>query len=86
MTDDMAGTDTLTKVDPVRRHTSEDASRVIGRATEERVRAYAAQSDAVIANRMREVEPEWDIERVLEVNVATLAFTGVVLGGTVDKR
>ncbi len=66
MTDERAGTDTLTKVDPVRRHTSEDASRAIDRATQERVRAYAEQSDAAIANRIRELEPEWDIERVLE--------------------
>lgn len=43
MTDQAADTAALTRVDHVRQHTSEEANRDIDRATEERVRTYAAQ-------------------------------------------
>jgi hypothetical protein len=34
----------------------------------------------------RHKDEEWDIERLLETNAAALAFTGVVLGATFDRR
>jgi len=37
-------------------------------------------------DRIGEVDREWDIERVLEVNASSLALTGLVLGATVDKK
>ena len=39
-----------------------------------------------IPSRLRELDAEWDIERTLEANASTLAFTGVVLAATVDRR
>lgn len=36
--------------------------------------------------RIRNLEGEWDLERVLETNASALALTGVVLGAFVDKR
>lgn len=37
-------------------------------------------------DRIGELDREWDIERVLEVNASSLALTGLVLGATVDKK
>jgi hypothetical protein len=76
---------TATTVDRVPRHTAEDVNRRIRRATEQRVRQYAA-NPVGIDRRLRELDEEWDIERVLETNASALAFTGVALGTTVDKR
>lgn len=32
------------------------------------------------------MDEEWDIERAIECNASALAFTGVVLGATSDRR
>jgi hypothetical protein len=72
-------------VDRVPRNTSEDANRRIQRETDERVRHYATNPTG-IDRRLRELDEEWDIERFLETNASGLAFTGIVLGVTIDKR
>ena len=74
-----------TTVDRVPRHTSEHVNQRIRHETDERVRQFAAHP-AGIDRRLRELDEEWDIERILETNASALAFTGVVLGITVDKR
>ena len=51
----------------------------------ESVRWHAAHPQG-IDRRLRELAEEWNTERMLEADAATLSFTGVVLGGTVDKR
>jgi hypothetical protein len=74
-----------TTVDRVPRHTSADVNQDIQHAADARVRHYAA-NPAGIDRRLRELDEEWDIERLLETNASALAFTGVALGATVDKR
>lgn len=49
------------------------------------VRWHADHPEEIPA-RLRELDAEWDIERTLEANASTLAFTGIVLGATVDRR
>jgi len=66
-------------------NTAEEVNARIQRATNERVRYFAA-NPAGIDGRLRELDEEWDIERVLEANAATVALTGTVLGATVHKR
>ena len=66
-------------------HTADAINRRIRREAEERV-AYFAKYPGEIDPRLRELDREWDIERTLEANASTLAFTGVVLGATVDRR
>ena len=39
-----------------------------------------------IDRRLRELDAEWDIERTLELNAATLALAGTVLGAFSDRR
>ncbi|WP_295073005.1 YgaP-like transmembrane domain [Tabrizicola sp.] len=55
------------------------------KAYEERIAEYAAHPDR-IDERLTELDREWDIERAIEANAATLAFAGVALGATTDRR
>lgn len=45
-----------------------------------------AQHPEQIDARLEELDREWDIERAIEANAATLAFAGVALGATLDRR
>jgi hypothetical protein len=47
----------------------------IRRETDARI-AYFTQEPELIENRLIQLENEWDIERVLEMNAAGIAFTG----------
>lgn len=57
----------------------------IDRKIEASVRHHAAHPE-MIDGRLRELASEWDVERTLEANAATLALTGVLLGAAVHKR
>ena len=72
-------------VDRVPLNTSEEINQRIARETNRRVHFYAANPIG-IERRLRELDEEWDIERVLEANAASLAFAGTVLAATVHKR
>ncbi|WP_103257953.1 YgaP family membrane protein [Tabrizicola aquatica] len=50
-----------------------------------RIAHYADHPDQ-IPTRLQELDHEWDIERAIEANAATLALTGVALGVTLDRR
>jgi hypothetical protein len=71
--------------DRVPDHTPESFNRALERDMADSVRFHAAHPER-IGHRLKELDREWDIERTLEANAATIAFTGVVLGATVDKR
>ncbi|UPJ58255.1 hypothetical protein [Bradyrhizobium sp. 192] len=60
-------------------------NRKIRDETDARVRYYQ-QHKGSIRSRLRQLDEEWDIERAIECNASALAFTGVVLGATGDKR
>jgi hypothetical protein len=60
-------------------HTSPEINRRIRIALTRRVIHFALHPEG-IDERLRELEREWDIERVLEANAALLAFSGVALG------
>ncbi|WP_370870979.1 hypothetical protein, partial [Bradyrhizobium sp.] len=66
-------------------NTSDEINRKIREETDARVRYYQQHKDG-IRSRLRELDEEWDIERAIECNASALAFTGVVLGATGDKR
>ena len=51
----------------------------------ESVRYFAANPTG-IDRRLRELDEEWDIERLLKANASALIIAGVALGVTVDKR
>lgn len=66
-------------------HTAEQVNERIRRQTEANV-AYYAKHPERIDERLRELDAEWDIERALEANAATLAFGGTLLGALVNRR
>ena len=67
-------------------HTSASVNRAIREEAEQRVRNYRHASTAELDERLAELDREWDIERTLETNAATLAFTGSLLAVTKDRR
>ena len=66
-------------------NTSEAMDRKVRQATQTRLRE-ADRSPEGIDRRLDELDQEWDIERAIQANAATLALTGTVLGLTVDRR
>ena len=67
-------------------HTAEEINERIWRQTEENVSACAAAGREAVDRRLRELDHEWDIERTLEANAATVALIGLGLGAFVDRR
>ena len=74
--------DTRTRVPE---NTAASVNESIQRQIEESVRYYASCPDR-IPKRLRELDAEWDIERAIEANAAVIAFGGVFLGATRDRR
>jgi Protein of unknown function (DUF2892) len=66
-------------------NTAPEVNGRIRRQIEEGVVHYAAHPRE-IDGRLNELDEEWDIERVLEANAASLALTGIFLGAFVDRR
>jgi hypothetical protein len=58
----------------------------IQKQTERNVAHYAQAGGNAINRRLAELDHEWDIERMLEANAATVALVGLTLGATVDRR
>jgi hypothetical protein len=67
-------------------HTADRVNERIRRQTEENVARYAAAGPWAIDRRLGELDREWDIERALETNAATVALVGLGLGTFVDRR
>jgi hypothetical protein len=71
--------------DLVRRQSPRAANEAIETAINRSV-FFHLQHPNLIDRRLQELDEEWDIERALEANAATIALTGVVLAATVDRR
>jgi hypothetical protein len=65
--------------DRVERNTSEEINQRIEAQIRRNVLYYAEHPDE-ISRRLHELDAEWDIERVLQTNAASLAFFGTFLG------
>lgn len=72
--------------DRVRRSTSMELNQQIDRQIDNNIHRYANSSPEAIRQRLHELDNEWDVERVLEVNASTLALTGLALGLTVNRK
>lgn len=72
--------------DRVRRSTSPEILNQIDEKIEQNIRFYATQGPELITQRILELDREWDMERWLGTNAATLAFTGAFLGLTASRR
>lgn len=51
----------------------------IDRKIEENIRKYTYQGSYEISERIKELEQEWDITRILQLNAATMALAGIGL-------
>jgi len=60
-------------------NTDEAINERIHRELEARV-YYYAQRPSEIDNRLRELDEEWDVERVLETNAGVISLVGLTLG------
>ncbi|MGC3975549.1 MAG: hypothetical protein QM771_14385 [Nitrospira sp.] len=58
----------------------------IRRQTEANVAYFGKGGAQAITERLRELDREWDVERLLEANAATIALTGLCLGSLVNRR
>ncbi len=67
-------------------HTPVRYETAIRQQTEENIARYASAGPEAINRRLAELDREWDIERTLEANAASLGLLGVGLGAFVDRR
>jgi hypothetical protein len=72
--------------DRVPMNSSLGANRRIEEQTEANINRHRHSTHGEITRRIRELEQEWDIERVLEANAAGVVLLGVGLGMLVDRR
>ena len=70
----------------VEEHTDAEINEEIYNRTRNNVLLYASAGPPAIDRRLRELEVEWDIERVLEANAASFSLMGLALGAFVDRR
>lgn len=75
-----------TTVERVPQHTARHINERIRHQTEVNVAQYGSAGEKAIRQRLTELDQEWDMERTLEANAATLALVGFGLGAFVDRR
>ncbi|MGH2317915.1 YgaP-like transmembrane domain [Planococcus sp. SE5232] len=66
--------------------TPDHINQKIERETEARINTFKRKDPEAIEQRISELEQEWDTERVLEVNMASLALASSIMALTVDKK
>ena len=76
---------TATTADRVPANTAEEINRKIEQETATRVRFFADHPER-IGRRLRALDEEWDIERVLQANAASLTVLGTVFGILRSRR
>jgi hypothetical protein len=69
----------------VEQNTTEDINRTRREEIRQRLRHYATHKPEIPA-RVAELDREWDIERAIEANVATIALLGLGLTAFVNRR
>ncbi len=67
-------------------HTAHHVNEWIRHRTEESVARFAQAGPEAIDRRLKELDREGDIERILEANAATVALVGLGLGAMVNRR
>lgn len=67
-------------------HTARHINREIRHKTERNIACTATQGFEAIKERLEELDREWDIERTLEANAATLALLGLTLGTRGNRK
>ena len=66
-------------------NTPEDVNHRIRRDTEKRLVFYMAHPE-LIDQRLAELDREWDVERLIEIEAPTVSLTGMLLGIVVSRK
>ncbi|NDK31540.1 YgaP family membrane protein [Nesterenkonia haasae] len=77
---------TIDVTDPVRSSPSKSVQTDLDQETIDRIQRFSEGPASEISARIQQLEREWDIERILELNASSLAFLGTVLGVTFNKK
>lgn len=72
--------------DRVRRFTASQINRAIDLQTDRSITRYAALSEQLIVERIRGLDQEWDVERVLELQAGALGLLGLFLARQQDPK
>ena len=72
--------------DRVRLHSSAKVNQRIDQKTMKRIWFYATQPREEITRRIRELDQEWDVERMMATKTAAVGLGGMALGFTVNRR
>lgn len=67
-------------------HASKTANQKIRRKTEENIAFYGSAGSRAITLRLGQLDREWDIERTLEANAASIGFLGLALGIFANRK
>jgi hypothetical protein len=70
----------------VEQNTADEINARIERETIANITRVASGGPVAIAHRLDELDREWDIERTLEANAATIILIALGLGWSVDRR
>ena len=70
----------------VSRNTVADVNARIAEMLRDNIEYYSRRSRFEIERRLDELDQEWDIERVLQVNAAAVSLTGFVAAGLLGRR
>lgn len=72
--------------DRVRNASSEEINQKIDREILGSIHYYATQDAETISGRILQLDKEWDMERILELNASLIAFGGVMLAAAFSKK
>lgn len=67
-------------------NTDPDVAARLDRKAEEMVTGSAAAGPHSIEARLKDLDREWDVERVIQAEAATMALAGLALGAKSDRR
>ncbi len=70
----------------VSENTAEQVNAAIRQQTARSVSCHALAGPEAIERRLQELDQEWDIERTLEANAASITLLGVVLGTVASRK
>jgi len=75
----------MPEADRVRRNSARWINATADIRLRHRLHAYAAADRAALDLRLAQLEQEWDVERVLEINAALVGLAGLALGTTARR-
>jgi hypothetical protein len=70
----------------VSQNTAEEINERIRQETEANIRRISQEGPTSVERRLKELDQEWDIERLLETVAPSLTLLGLTLGLTVNKK